>query len=438
MTEVTRYPNPHHLGGLSHRPLAPAPAPRSHFFPPDALSDISFLPSANNTYSDPPRPSLRARFMSVLSSTSSASSNTANPRTLSPVSIGTVTMSRDHHQQPLRRPPYASQAQSSALQHKPSQYLQAQVAPQHPLYAQAPASRTYTQPQFSSQMGSIQHQHPRMSFQTYPFAFHPYGSPYHSSADSMPLYQHQTSLLQMCQQYRPPRPSVFGDLPIEIICAITDRLDYLDVLRLMAVNRRTRAQVDIDRVPEEKKIAAVLQVEQCNKRYFPSKSGSSPNYFGCYHCFMIKPPSEFELFRYNASEETEDLDTDTSTPRQRPAALPTSKPHYDPSITRASIVASARGVGSNTPSQNSPRIKELWNVRRFCIQCGIKKRYYKPGDLIELRSAKLGKNGKEGKEPREAVWVCNCWKLNKRPAVIKCLDCELFTPFSNQQSRRRT
>lgn len=376
--------------------------------------------------------------MSVSSSSSSASSNTANSRTLSPASVGTAAMSRNHHQQPSHRSSYVSQAQPSPHYHNPSQYPPAQVAPHYSLYAQVPASRAYTQPQFSFQMGSIPQQPLSIPFQIYPPAFHPYGSPYYASADAMPSYQQQASIIQMHQQYRPSRPSVFGDLPTEIICAITDCLDYLDVLRLMAVNRRTRAQVDMDRVPEEKKIAAVLQAEQCYQRYFPRKPGVSTNSFGCYHCFSIKPPSEFELFRYNASEEVEDSDTDTSMPRQRPASLSTSNPHYNPSIARTSIAASTRGVGSSPPSQNSPRIKELWNVRRFCIQCGIKKRYYKPGDLIELRSAKLGKDGKESKTIKEAVWVCNCWKLNKRPAVIKCLDCELFTPFSAQQSRRRS
>ena len=193
-------------------------------------------------------------------------------------------------------------------------------------------------------------------------------------------------------------------------------LDYLDVIRLSQVNRWLYNAIKIaDWVPEEDKIALVLKAEQEYKRYSLRTSsapdldhlGRDSGYLGCYHCFRMRPHCEFELMRYQGSEELEDGDSEVPAPRKTPRLHETSNQYYVPGITRSSIVPQSKSFSDQT----SPRVKETWGTRRFCIECGVRKKYYRPGALIDLRSEKQGKEtrGRKGdKEGKEAKWICKC------------------------------
>ncbi|KAK3366601.1 hypothetical protein B0H63DRAFT_368597, partial [Podospora didyma] len=371
-------------------------------------------------------------------------SNSASMSPISSVSDRTIgsssSMTRGHHhQQTALHSSYVPQTQHSNLVSSPPHYLQTQVGPQMSMYPQIPASRAYAQPShFGYQLSSLPPQPSPLSFHSYPPVYPSYAtSTYHHHSPSLAIAPyHSPSLLHLPVQ---KRPSIFGRLPPEILRRIGDHMGYLDLHNLCAVSRWFKAHIDPFWASEEERIAAVRHAEQYYKRYFPTSAlptsdkkqgreydNKHPLSFGCYHCFMIKGPENFELFKWNNTmEESEQSDAgSTPKPAQTRAAPPTSSPYYDPSITRSSIAASNQASGGATSVDQSPRIKETWGVRRFCIQCGIKKRYYRPGDLIDLYKTK------------EAVWVCQCWKTHTRPAELKCQDCGSFIPLSAPTRRR--
>ncbi|KAK3694912.1 hypothetical protein B0T22DRAFT_86976 [Podospora appendiculata] len=483
MTAVAPYPPIQRFGGPSHRALAPA-VPRASSFYPDIFRDMTFPPP--NYFPPPglPRPSSDGRSTSVSSTSSSVSHGTTdthhrpNSRTMSSGSLagsvasdpacglpvlarGYNTTASNHQSYPSQtlpshQQPYATQTQSSSL------YLQAQVAPQMPLYAQIPAPRPYAQTtSFGYQMSSLPAQPSPLSFQTYSPLYPSFATPgYQSSSATVPSY-HAIQSMPMIQLQEEDRPSILERMPPEILKILKrDYLGYLDITILSGVSRWCRAEFDPTKCSEDDKIAGVRDAERYFKRYFPGKvtgtSGGSrsgresdlkiPGSFGCYHCYRVLGPENFELFKWNNPSQGEDgngSDTDStmtsSSNKKRKTqdsgspsssssspSMPTSNPHYDPSITRSSIQASNRARKS-TPEDSgaSPRIKNTWGTRRFCIQCGIAKRFYVPGDLIELY---VGRN--------EAIWVCRCMRTHIRPLELNCRDCNSYIPLS-QPSRRR-
>jgi len=248
-----------------------------------------------------------------------------------------------------------------------------------------------------------------------------------------------------------PGPSILDRLDARILKMVIGNLDFLALVRLRTVSRWFYNNIDLDLVPEEDKIAGVMEAERDFKRYRfsnmfstpPTSDGrqgrdqdvtKQPGEYGCYHCFTIKEAEEF------GNPEEEDEADRTPSPRPAPAREAAAKhdsscstsfnPHYDPSITRSSLAASRRSQATNyAPSQPEqlPRIRRTTlGIRRFCVQCGIKKRYYRPGDLIELLS-----KSKENK-----VWVCKCWKLHRSRINPKCEVCKDFMPLSKNGKRR--
>jgi len=318
--------------------------------------------------------------------------------------------------------------------------MQSQVVTQFPLCSSIPAPRSFPQVSaFGFQQRSAPPQHSQMSYQAYPSGYQPYPA-YQAPSDLLLSYQQ----LHMAHLQDPYRPSIFGSssLPLSILQNITSHLSYLDVIRLKWVNKWLYTHISLELVPEEEKIALMLKAEQEYKRYSLRTSapsapevdhvGRDSGYLACYHCFSMKPAQEFELFRYNGSEDVDENDGEASTPSQTPAPPPPpppppptsnphydpSNPHYDPTITRSSIASSKMKTSKSKTSnqtlsdQFSPRIRETWGTRRFCIPCGVKKGFYKPGALIELRSEKAGgkeRRGKKGdKEGKDVKWICEC------------------------------
>ena len=301
------------------------------------------------------------------------------------------------------------------------------------------------------------------------------------------------SLPQMQRHERAPIERLLKDQK-QIISMIQSHMDYFEVMRLQSVSRFFRDNFDPSLCPEEDKIRCVMWAEISFKRYWPNNTssggrggdkddGKHPGSFGCYHCFKIKSPENFELFRWkNDLEDAPDANNNNNNNnsnnndknsqrgsvssagssrqqqhhQQQPPSSPsasstsshntfslTSNPHYDPSVTRSSLAAAAaaaaassrnqssssstRRTGASTgysASDQSPRIQETWGVRRFCIDCGIKKKFYRPGVLIELHKEK------------NAVWVCDCWVTHKRPQELDCKVCKKILPLSTPNRRR--
>lgn len=370
-------------------------------------------------------------------------------------------MGSHQHQNLVHRSPYVSQAPSQYLFSSAPQYAQSQAVSHYPLCPPVPAPRSFPQssPFAFQQQRTTLPQPPQMTYQSYSSGYHPYTT-YTPPSELLPSYQH----LPLAHMHDPYRPSIFGcaALPASVLQNILSHLGYLDVIRLSWVNRHLYSSVNPNQVPEEEKIALMLRAEQEYKRYSlrtaaPSTPegdhvGRDSGHLACYHCFKMKPPSEFELFRYNVVEETEETKTEGSTRSHTPAppsnttprpCYDPSNPHYDPSITRSRIApplkqgGKSKGGTSTQTLSDSPRIKETWGTRRFCIPCGVKKGYYTPGAYIELRSEKPGgkeRRGKKGeKEGKEAKWICSCYKIHKKPETLQCTSCGAWTPLSQNR-----
>ncbi|KAK3329516.1 hypothetical protein B0H66DRAFT_28401 [Apodospora peruviana] len=538
MTEVTSYPHAHHrLGGSSQRLLAPSPEFRTSGLSSDIFRGIPLLPMDYHNQFGPMRPVSGDRSASASSSTSSASYSTpykSISRTLSPASVASepAVMARNHQQLPYshhQQTTYPALAPASALiTNNSTQYLQSQVGSQIPLYAQvqpAPRSFTHSAP-FSFQLNSQPPQPSPLSFQSYPSIY--------SAFPSTPTYQHSSSgafasfypqplpllQLQASDDHDPSFLDRLQRLPPEALKLVRESVGYLDSTRLVQVNRWFRDNFHANLFSDEEKIAGVREVEQSFKRYFitPKQSGKEPDdvrekrsaiqvcggraapdgrtrasvqqqitprgSFGCYHCFRMKSPENFELFRWHCQSEEDDRDhsggdddadststataastsssiSATTTPKQRHYSLPTSNPHYDPTITRTSILqekaaaaaaaAAAKNRRSGSPSTTltrtagsgtvlgdggsggpgaaTTRVKSF-GIRRFCVDCGVRKRYYKPRDMIELHGARE-------RESVRALWVCSCWQINVKPSVIRCEVCGDNMTFEAGGRRRR-
>ncbi|KAK3987010.1 hypothetical protein QBC44DRAFT_332047 [Cladorrhinum sp. PSN332] len=515
MTEVNAYPQPHLFEDHLDRILAPTPETRAAFLSPSSefFRDMSFDPA--NYYSSPApakQPLQQARSASVSSACSSSAASHRSPRsshhgalsrTLSPASgisepgtAATAMTTGSGYQQ-------HSYAPQTSLMPSPSQYFSAPIPPPVPLYSPLPNLRHYTpSTSYGYTLGSIPSHPSPLSMQSFPSLDYPSFAPSpYSSAAALQSYHPPHLLQQYPNSVRarpePPRESMFlkglQKLPSHVIERIHSSFTYLECWKVYAVCRWFNDRFHPYNLPDDDKIAGVRYAEQYYRRYFPGRATSisadgrtreydskHPGCFGCYHCFRIRGPEHFELFKWNNQREDEQDTSDaepSSTPKQSQLTLPpppnglsssSRNPHYDPTLTRSNMAAAANknrrasragsaGTtcssstttttatttattttntntnkntsntsqhGGSMPSTDSPRIKETWGIRRFCIQCGIAKRYYHPGDLIELC------------KPKEAVWVCQCWKIHKRPAEIKCLDCDSFIPLSTPNRRR--
>ncbi|KAK4171722.1 hypothetical protein QBC36DRAFT_89404 [Triangularia setosa] len=482
MIEVTGYPQAQYFGGPAHRVFTPPPltpaAPLSSLAP-DLLREMAFNASNYYSSSNPTKQPMEARSASV-SSVSSSTSHSSPPsmqhgtisRTVSPVpsmtdsGISNALVTGSHYQQPPPHQSYTPQPHTASLLPSPSQYFQAQMAPPVPLYSLS--QRQYSQsPHYGYQISSIPSQPSPLSMPSYHSLDYSHftTSSYHSPPSALHTYQ-ASPLLHYRQEVRGPSLFLKGlqSLPPHIIDKIHKSFTYLECLQVYAVSRWFKENFHPSNLSVEDKIAGVRYAEQYYRRYFPGRASSSntngngreydskhPGSFGCYHCFKIKGPEHFEQFKWNNHPDDEDSrETGPSTTTSRPGAASaltsyslTGNPHYDPSLTRSSVTAAANNSrrvsraesagspassstapGGSVPSTDSPRIKDTWGIRRFCVDCGIKKQYYRPGDLIELCKSK------------EAVWVCQCWKIHWRPAEIKCNDCGSFIPLSTPSRRR--
>ncbi|KAK4170370.1 hypothetical protein QBC43DRAFT_4743 [Cladorrhinum sp. PSN259] len=510
MTEVNVYSQPHLFEDHLDRILAPAPETRSAFLSPSSelFREMSFDPANYYSSSTPAKQPLEARSASVSSVSSSASYSTphsshhgAISRTLSPASgisePGTVATTMAAAS-PYQQHAYAPQSHAAPLMPSPSQYFAAQCAPPPvPLYRILPNLRQYTpMAPYGYSLGSIPSHPSPLSIQSFPSLDYPSFSqaPYQSSVIALQGYNASPLLHYRNPVMRKPEQSKeslllkgLQKLPAHLIKRIYESFTYLECHRIHAVCRWFNDNFHPRDLPDDDKIAGVRYAEQYYRRYFPGRATSvsadgrkreydtmHPGSFGCYHCFRIRGPEHFELFKWNNQREDNQDTSDagpSSTPKQNKSTLPppapppcessSGNPHYDPTLTRSNMAAAAssskesrgsragsagttgssstattttnniptsslgQGQGVSTSCTDSPRIKETWGIRRFCIQCGIAKRYYRPGDLIELC------------KPKEAVWVCQCWKIHKRPAEIKCLDCDSFIPLSTPNNRRR-
>jgi hypothetical protein len=243
-------------------------------------------------------------------------------------------------------------------------------------------------------------------------------------------------------------------LPLDVIRNIQVMVGWEDCWNVYLTNRWFRVHFDPSNLPEETRLIGLLNMERSHGGHggedsdAPSsrKSDSKgPSWLGCYHCYRPKKFECFELFKWgnSSSKGADDADGHKTTRYKSPSRKqghpyspastssgrtpPPANPHYDPSLTRSSLTAAASRSRRPSPdaadscSNISPRIKETWGVRRFCVDCGLNKGYYGPGDLIDVQRPN---------EAKLARWVCRCRQLHKRPRDTKCSGCGDIVPLS--------
>jgi hypothetical protein len=240
-------------------------------------------------------------------------------------------------------------------------------------------------------------------------------------------------------------------LPPCVVAEIRKYLTWYQCCRAAQASRWFRENFHPDNLPDHVKLEGMLYAEQYYGRYGEDEKpesgsakrckGKTPPWFACYHCFKLKGFDRFELFKWGNSSPRQTGAIEDGGEGARSAGLtPPANPHYDPTLTRSSLAGAAASDGRSglgiTATANGPadddgnmdqRIRETWGVRRFCIDCGLRKGYYRALDLIELHKPL---------KPNEAVWVCRCLKFHWRPHETKCFDCHAIVPLSSPSRRR--
>ncbi|KAL2126319.1 hypothetical protein VTI74DRAFT_1183 [Chaetomium olivicolor] len=372
---------------------------------------------------------------------------------------------------------HASQTQPLPLIPGPSQFVQAQAAPSLPLYSQIQTSKDFSSRDFlrpspygsypvaalPSQASSLSYQatyapmYP--SFATTPYHSLPAPSSYHTAS---PLHRQA-----MVHKQEAKQESWFlkgmKSLPSDVIFEIQKKVGWIDCWKAYRICQWFRENFHPNRFPEDMKLAGMLEAEQNNYGRGGSDDsdgagsrrvdGKSPPWFGCYHCFTFKGFDRFELRKHHSSSSKEPNDaqehdqSDSPSPRVKsgeartPASstalspTPPANPHYDPSITGSSLAAARHnrrisgavtGAGRAISNNCSDRRKGAETARRFCLDCGLRLKYYRPGDLIEVHRPP---------ESGGAAWVCRCEKLYWRPLDIKCPVCGDNVPYSKPEGR---
>jgi hypothetical protein len=247
-------------------------------------------------------------------------------------------------------------------------------------------------------------------------------------------------------------------LPVEVVSLIRKELGWFQCWKLSTERAELhplfRQHFSPDSFTYAEKDAGVLAAERYGgdepeDSDAPStrrSEGKFPPWLGCYHCFRLKPLWKFERYKHCNSLSKEEGSTPAArsqrssmSPRQSSSPTPPGNPHYNPNLTRSNLKATASIAGrlscAGTTSRVDPaetnldvRRRTTYNLKRFCLDCGVRNGWYEPGDLIEVH---------EPEKPGQAVWVCRCRKLRIRPDQNQCRDCGQHTPLSTQVVRIR-
>lgn len=140
-----------------------------------------------------------------------------------------------------------------------------------------------------------------------------------------------------------------------------------------------------------------------------------PGNFGCYlECFKVLGPENFEIPQWSSQER------DDSPPPENPGFSTLGEPpdsrYLFPPKSSTGLLAPIRQAGRpNVPAIRNPGPAKR-EPRRYCIKCGIKHGYYKPGKYILRRVG-------------EKVWVCKCRRTHEY-GTLTCRDCGSYCPFS--------
>lgn len=387
---------------------------------------------------------------------------------------GAVIYSRNHYQALGHEHQPAFRSHTTPL---PSQLLHAaEAASPHPFYSSfqsprqilplPPYSGGYSVGPLHPQPASLHQQptsldhHQSPSLYHQPSSLHYQPSPLHYETwpqDCAPTAYHSLPTPpshQLPPQNQPPAKSPTPDEPgpllrflqqlsPAVILQIQEHVSWFHCWKVYRTNRWFRDNFHPDKLPERLKIGGLLSAEKNEGREDPedsdiprtSKPRKNFNFFGCYHCYRFRGFEYFESQKYGMLATTqgdgrEEREQSYTPPPSKSSSLsPPANPHYDPSLTRSSLRASAAAKGRRTStspagdtcSTSHARARKTSEERRFCVDCGLRKEFYKPRDVIDLHRP-LNKGN--------ALWVCDCRKLRHRLTEGKCYDCDATVPYS--------
>ncbi|KAH8202715.1 hypothetical protein TruAng_003091 [Truncatella angustata] len=145
------------------------------------------------------------------------------------------------------------------------------------------------------------------------------------------------------------------------------KLSYKDLLRLQVVSKAMSRTINPQIASEEDKIALVIAAEKDFEANYKKKEDAHWMVgYGCYVCYRVIDSSEFAFEQYCTH-------------------FPT-------------------------------------HLRRYCINCGLERGYYQPGDTLKKRD-------------QTDIWICKCKQINDKATTIFCNRCAMNMPLRKREEQ---
>ncbi|KAL1837470.1 hypothetical protein VTJ49DRAFT_3750 [Mycothermus thermophilus] len=451
----------------------------SHSTPASSAPYVSGYPTSSGAFATT-YPAYSATHHTVY--TTGPDQHTTITRALSPPSAmfgsaptSAIIYSRDSHYPALaHESSYAPVTQPTSL---PSQLIQAQahvVLPRPQSFPSCPSARPVPRPAlYGDYQASLLQQPLELSHSMYDSSPFPSSNAatYHSTTDLSPHQTPSSTQPARAIKGRPRTPAegwmvnpefneMMNRLPTEVIQNIRTKLGYRSCWPLILTSRWFQLHFypdhPADYFTKEERFVGLLEMEKWSVYGNPDSDASRKKknkekdlaWLACYHCLRPRSLQYFERYKHTNPSFKDNISDDDDggkkptrrhspyfppTPRSSSATPPAANPHYDPSLTRSSLRASRNtrmpsptgSTASSEPGETrlEVRQKKTYNLRRFCIDCGLRLRIYEPGDLIEVHRPPEGK-------PNDAIWVCGCYELRHRADEAQCGECGYNCPFS--------
>jgi len=382
-----------------------------------------------------------------------------------------VPGTRCHHYGRERSAPHAVLSQFPSLIDNAPSYSPHTESSQYPLYRSISSPRQLQCPVSKPPAPAPTHsysvmttQPPSVTFQEYPTVYSAYIPARYQPASVTTGHLSSTIPHASTMLQQEPYEGLFDieymkRLPESIIERIKMYLRWRDCLIAYTSCRFFRDKFNPDSLPYEVRRNGLRDLERfpddnedqsVMKRSAESKK-KKITWYGCYGCLRPKPLRCFELYKWNNKpiREYEILgNNNTNNPRRvrdrsnspqlsssttTQGVPPTGNPHYDPSLTRTSLMAANKGhrnlhhSGDDPSNSDLRRIRDTWGKLRLCVECSLACGVYKPLDTIDLVQPQP--DGTSG------YWVCRCVKLHRRGvnaprAEIQCSTCHAIAPLS--------
>lgn len=176
-------------------------------------------------------------------------------------------------------------------------------------------------------------------------------------------------------------------LPDEIQRQIFSLLDYQTLIYLSTMNRYFQRTINPGAMASSAdKAQFIMRAARDFRQHRPclAPDNDRPGNFECYVCFRVLTPDKFDM-------------------AQPQSAFADSRGHIV--LHRKANIYTDKVV----------------MLRRFCIECGVRKGFHAPLDFLTTQTGK-------------GLWICNCRKVWPRPGPFRCRNCLRYRPL---QSRRK-